>query len=646
MRSKNIAYKNFKHNIKNYISYFLSGSFCIMIFFVYTTLVFNRSLTNSIKDTQIRGIMGIAMAIIVIFSVFFISYAHTSFLRARSREFGVYMTLGMSSRDIGRLIVTENGLIAIAAIICGIVYGAIFSNLFFLALIKLMGLENIPFNLTYKSFVWTSGIYLVIFAFVISLSRFYVNRLEIADLLREKRRIRENKFPSLILGITGIILVAGSLVAFFGINRITQMQSAVRVLVAVFVLCVIGVYLTISQFGLILLNLRKLKKDAYYRDLLSLSESYYRFADNKKILFILTFLSAVTVFSSGFVYSMYVQTRDMVNEQHPYHIVYAHTLDQEKVSDEEIYSTINNQEAALKEQTDIEFIYPSVIRDGEVTGNCFVLSELQFSMIHSAELGVENGKFVLVKNMSRPEAHQWLHEGTVFHLGTREINYPFAYQKETYESVVNHNHYVAYHILVLNDEDYIKLRNAVEKENIGHLHMMTFSDWSKTDEIAQDLRKTLSHAVGERRAKSFDVVSNIENYKRARKEMSFSFFIFSFIGFLFFLSVGSVLYFKFGSEVDNFRDRYRKLYRIGVTDREIERFIGKEVVPMFFVPQFLGSLLGLASLWGMFSNHPIRGAVMRDTLSVIALFLILQLIYGGITRRKLVREVISFIYQT
>ena len=143
MTFKDIAIKNFKANFKKYFAYFLCSSFSIMIFFIYTTLIFNNSLLENLADSSMKIYMIMMTFIVALFAVFFLSYAHSSFIKSRNKEFGLYLTLGMTNKDISRLIKIENTIIIFISLITGLIAGTVFSKLFFLIVINLLNLQNI-----------------------------------------------------------------------------------------------------------------------------------------------------------------------------------------------------------------------------------------------------------------------------------------------------------------------------------------------------------------------------------------------------------------------------------------------------------------------------------------------------------------------
>src|SRR5665647_1527393 len=104
MNFNQISFKIFKANLRRYLLFFLCSSFTIMIFFTYSTILTNKEFMNpskvngTITSNLIAPSLGIAL-----FSVMFIIYAHASFAKFRRTEFGLFMVLGMTNWDIGRI---------------------------------------------------------------------------------------------------------------------------------------------------------------------------------------------------------------------------------------------------------------------------------------------------------------------------------------------------------------------------------------------------------------------------------------------------------------------------------------------------------------------------------------------------------------
>jgi hypothetical protein len=117
MTFSRIALKILKANIRRYLLLFLCGSFTILVFSQYATIYLNRDLIASFRSG--RSMLYAPTLVIVLFSCFFMIHSHRSFARDRMREFGLFMTLGMTKAGIGRIVLAENGLISFLSSIHG-----------------------------------------------------------------------------------------------------------------------------------------------------------------------------------------------------------------------------------------------------------------------------------------------------------------------------------------------------------------------------------------------------------------------------------------------------------------------------------------------------------------------------------------------
>jgi len=184
-----------------------------MIFFMYMTLVFNRDIMECLHESKADAVMVMSVSAIMIFSVFFINYSHFSFIRSRNKEFGLYLTLGMSRKDIGRIILVENFIIASLSTFAGILAGMVFSKFFFIAVVKLLNISEVQFILDFRQFAATFIVFAAIFSCVVLFSRFATGRLEIAELLKEEAKMSEDRLARPAYGIAGLAALVFHLAA-------------------------------------------------------------------------------------------------------------------------------------------------------------------------------------------------------------------------------------------------------------------------------------------------------------------------------------------------------------------------------------------------------------------------------------------------
>lgn len=109
MKISDMAINNIKGNLHRYIMYYLSNSFAVTVFFIFANFVFHPSLdTNNISPsaTAAKGATSGLVAsqvIIVIFSILFVGYSTSIFLKSRGKEFGLLSLYGMTRRQIKKI---------------------------------------------------------------------------------------------------------------------------------------------------------------------------------------------------------------------------------------------------------------------------------------------------------------------------------------------------------------------------------------------------------------------------------------------------------------------------------------------------------------------------------------------------------------
>jgi putative ABC transport system permease protein len=147
-----------------------------MIFFTYALLLFHPDLKEGLKGSSNtvtmlanQGFL-IAEIIIFIFSFLFLLYSVGSFLKTRKKEFGIFQIIGMTRKQMNRLLFMENMCIGLAAIVTGVGLGMIFSKLILLICGSMLAVEeSLRFYFPGKAIALTVGAFLILF-FVIALT--------------------------------------------------------------------------------------------------------------------------------------------------------------------------------------------------------------------------------------------------------------------------------------------------------------------------------------------------------------------------------------------------------------------------------------------------------------------------------------------
>ena len=128
-----LAFRNVKRMAKDYIVYFMTMAVVTALMFSFHTLLFSKDVQNLFQMDAMMSVMtGLATAFIVPIIAWLINYMVRFILEKRSREFGIYLLVGVKKKEIARLYFTENLLLGAGAFLVGMGLGLLFQQTHFL----------------------------------------------------------------------------------------------------------------------------------------------------------------------------------------------------------------------------------------------------------------------------------------------------------------------------------------------------------------------------------------------------------------------------------------------------------------------------------------------------------------------------------
>ena len=121
-----LAFRNVKRSVKDYLVYLLTMTFVTALMFAFNTVLFSKDIQQSSESAGIMGaIIGLATFFVVLIVAWLIHYMVRFMLDKRSREFGIYLLIGMKKREISRLYIRENILLGALAFGIGLILGGL-----------------------------------------------------------------------------------------------------------------------------------------------------------------------------------------------------------------------------------------------------------------------------------------------------------------------------------------------------------------------------------------------------------------------------------------------------------------------------------------------------------------------------------------
>ena len=191
MNVLNIAYNNYKNNIKVYSMFFISMVFSVIILSNFIILMNGSSLEyiGEINASYAKDMLLMLIIILTIFSFFFIWYASNVFLKNRKKEIGIYTFMGLDSIVVGKIYFLEMMLIGISSVGVGSCSGVFLSKFFQMIVFKVAGFNvDVKFNVTMDSILYTLIIFMTIFLFFSIKGFINILRSSVIDLLKDSKK--------------------------------------------------------------------------------------------------------------------------------------------------------------------------------------------------------------------------------------------------------------------------------------------------------------------------------------------------------------------------------------------------------------------------------------------------------------------------
>lgn len=230
-----LAFKNASKSIRDYAVYFFTLVLAVCIFYMFNSIYAQKDImvvteTTAESMKALRQILSYISVFVAVVLGFLIVYANNFFIRRRKKELGVYMTLGMSKRNISMILMLETSFMACMALVTGLLIGIFGSQMMSVFTAKIFEADLSAYRFVFapdaavKSVIYFGVIFLV----VMLLNTIAIGKYKLIDLLYGGRKNET--------------------------IRIKNMKTAMKVLAAS-ILCLAAAYALILNNGIIHVNL-------------------------------------------------------------------------------------------------------------------------------------------------------------------------------------------------------------------------------------------------------------------------------------------------------------------------------------------------------------------------------------------------------
>ncbi|EGT4531807.1 ABC transporter permease [Clostridioides difficile] len=669
-----MAIKNLKKNFSFYSLYLLSVSFVITVFFAFTSFSVNKIMLEKIStDGRVESMCNVISIFLMAFVIFYMAYSNRFFLRRRTKELGIYALLGYRKFTILSLLTFENVLICSGAFITGLVLGALSHKGIVFGITALLNLSidnsQIPFfniNAINKTIIFIA---LVVLVLAISNGKFLYKTSLVKLIRHEKSAEKKLKFRKIPAFMGFIMILSGyclSLDILRGAKSVWVSIGFYQMGLITMIIIVIGTVLFINSFLPYIMQKSKKNKRTFYTDMkiIAIPNFIYRIRSNSKTLIMLTLLSATTLtVSSVMALSLYYPIAS-VSRIAPSEIEFRVEKNKQIEDVKQIVSQYtSNTDDIIFTQTNIYKVKSSskdLPFEYEIGTSKNNLSNSSSSKeVISRESGFEcisfSDYYTLLKAQNRtkllkqltplrdnecilmkyqPNNDRYSENGTIYPLLINGKETPVAVRETSLNNAISFANSVG--TLIVNDSIYEQIaQNKLPMTSILSIN-------GKSIKNNENLYSNISDYL--------DGSPYLQGYSHRINDLlsinSSTFLLIGFLVVLFFIAVGSILYFNNISAISDSTSDYKILQKMGYDNIQIKKIIKKQVLPFFNIPFLLGILDCI------FATLVYKTALMQNLLGnsfsqyipvIIAIFLtsVVYLIYYILTIKSCCKIVLK-----
>ncbi len=669
-----LSLKNIKKSIKDYAIYFFTLILGVAIFYVFNALDSQTVMMDVSESTQdlIRLMMTILSSVSVFVSLilgFLIIYASRFLIKRRNKEFGIYLTLGMSKRKISLILFFETLVIGIISLFVGLGLGVLLSQVMSLVVANMFEANLTKFTFVFSSSACIKTIcyFSIMYLLVMVFNTISVSKCKLIDLLNgsktsEKVRLKNPYLCILIFLLASVVLGKAYYMVtaeFLTLHDVTDILKPI----------VMGILSTFFIFwslsGLLLRMVQSLKK-YYYRGLNSFTLRQFSSKINTTVFgsTIICLLLFVTICLLSACLTMKNSMNKNIVELAPSDAEFSVVMNMDRYYDDfRRYgyndSQIRNSNYTVIDRFQIFHLNILSYFKDFVDVNIYTTPELTFNHTLGSKLEMVRTKFPFL-DYDDSEAIMKIsdYNKVAKFYGKKE----YSLKEDQYMIIADFKSMVEIRNIALQNKETINLfghtltpkydtcQDGFLEMSSNHINtgIVLVSDAIVKEEYVYE-----NHLIGNYKTKDKEEIREIENKinkldedpkandyilpsgstKLSIREATVGLsamvvFIGLYLGIIFLISSAAILGLKELSESSDNKERFQMLRRIGADEKLINKALFRQIGIFFLLPLLLALLHSIFGI--MFAVKVLEVFGTNELLpSIITTAVFLVMIYGG-----------------
>ena len=620
-----LSRRNVQRSIKDYSVYFFTLALGICIFYIFNSIE-SQTIMMDLSDTQkiffdaLNKIISIVSVFVSFVLGFLILYANNFLIKKRNKEFGIYLTLGISRSKIAFMLFYETIIVGILSLVTGIFIGVFLSQGLAGVTAKLFAIDMTEYKFIFSKDACLKTIfYFGIMYFISMVFNFIiVSRCKLINLINGDRNNEKLKGTNLVLSVILFVISVICLAVAYKLileNGLTDINDKFKLSI---VLGIVGTVLFFRALAGFLIKVIQSSKNQYLKNLNTFTLRQLNSKINTN--YISMSVICLMLFVSIGMYTASIGTKSAMENTSqflaPYDMTLTHTYEKQensKASKDKISETVKKIGFNIKDYTNeyLDYnIYNSPVKFKQLfksTTDNFLYSMRDFTvpivklsdynklmkMQNKETISLKDKEVFIFTDMStiEPSIKEYVNKNKTMKIGEEDFEVNSQYGFNSIEDTIFSGNFAT---LVVKDENvhkYSLLKKCLSLNYIG--------DKMETENKAvKNLEKSMTEGkkYEENNKVKISAMTRIIALEGNMASSSMYLYVGLYIGIIFLIASAAVLGLSQLSGAIESVGRYEIIRKLGVSSDMINRSIFIQVLLYFAIPILLAlvhSLFGI-----------------------------------------------------
>ncbi|EHT8076364.1 ABC transporter permease [Staphylococcus pseudintermedius] len=617
MRFSAIVLKNFKQNLRHYGIYLFSLMLSIALYFSFVTLKYTDSIANGENAKLLNSSAGIGEKFLFVIIIIFLMYANRLFIKRRTKSFALFQLIGLSRKDLMRMMMLEQAIIFIGTTVIGLLLG-LFGSRLLLLIVKKTAQIPLDIKILFEPAALTVTMILVVISFILIMvqSFIFIKRRSIIQLMYDVQQSEATQAnmtkAEMTFGILGIAMIG--LGYYLSTIMLKNIELTLISAFLILFLTVVGAYFFFrSSVSLIFKSLKRSKRGyVNVTDVVFTASIMHRMKKNAFSLTVIGIISAITITLLSFATISKANIENNVNGLAPHEFTYINEGEAQKL---EAYLNAKNipYNKVVQHVIEVPIVHSDKALHKDVN-SLPIISDAEVD-----KMDVNPGEITLVNYFKVSETFIGLDKGVTIDLGRKEKHAPLEITETSPYNVLSYRAALGRSVGIIDHKTFEMLKATQIKDK----------DNPPITQVGFDLKSAKDVVKVESANEQFNQMLPQSRTSLEKEQLAFSgmfLFVSGFLGVAFLIAAGCIIYIKQMDENEDEMANYQILRKMGYTHQDMFKGLALKVAFNFGLPLIIG--LGHAFFAARAFNTLMNGVDFAPVIFAMTVYAVIYLIFA------------------